>query len=196
MQSQVNLEDFYWINKPETFNINNDSLCIQTEAKTDFWQRTYYGFQHDNAPAYLVEEVDDFTFTVKAEFEYLNQYDQCGIILYRDSENWIKASIELENDLIARLGSVVTNLGYSDWATNDISSEIKEMWYRLSRRGQDFFIEYSEDGVDFIQMRILHMHKSITKARFGVYACSPLNSSFEVTFSEIKIDPCSWELHN
>ena len=29
-------------------------------------------------------------------------------------------------------GSVVTNHGYSDWATTDIPAGVKEMWYRLT----------------------------------------------------------------
>ncbi|NQU53602.1 MAG: DUF1349 domain-containing protein [Bacteroidetes bacterium] len=193
---KIDIKDFTWINQPTTFDLNGNNLTIQTQPETDFWQRTYYGFQNDNAPAFLTEVENDFTFTVKTNFEYKNQYDQCGILLYQNSENWVKASIENENEILARLGSVVTNLGFSDWATIDISATIVELWYRLSRRGQDFYIEYSEDGKIFKQMRVLHMHKPISVARVGVYACSPLKSSFEVTFSEFKIDSCKWELHN
>ena len=47
------------------------------------------------------------------------------------------------------------------------------MWYRLSRRGDDFCIECSEDGTRFRQMRICHLHKGNGKIRFGIYACSP-----------------------
>jgi regulation of enolase protein 1 (concanavalin A-like superfamily) len=68
--------------------------------------------------------------------------------MYQNSDNWVKASIEYENNELAKLGSVVTNLGYSDWATTDIPNKIvKIIWYRLSRRGPDFLIETSEDGV-------------------------------------------------
>jgi len=44
------------------------------------------------------------------------------------------------------LGSVVTNLGYSDWATTDIPTHINSVFYRVSRRKQDFYVEYSYDG--------------------------------------------------
>ena len=53
-------------------------------------------------------------------------------VVYLDSENWMKASIEYENEQYQRLGSVVTNHGYSDWATTDIDALVKSMWYRLS----------------------------------------------------------------
>ncbi|MDB4583599.1 DUF1349 domain-containing protein [Draconibacterium sp.] len=195
MDNKLNLKDFKWINKPINFKLTGNELYIQTDPRTDFWQRTYYGFQVSNGPAFLTEIEDDFSFTVKTNFSYKNQFDQCGILLYQNSENWIKASVEQENNKIARLGSVVTNLGFSDWATKDIPANISGMWYRLSRRGQDFFIEFSEDAENYKQMRILHMHKPIAIARIGVYACSPLQSSFRATFSEFRFEPCKWELH-
>lgn len=54
-----------------------------------------------------------------------------------DSNNWFKASIEFEDKNLSRLGSVVTNNGYSDWATTDISTKT-EVWSRLSHRGPGF----------------------------------------------------------
>jgi uncharacterized protein len=195
-KQKINLEEFRWINQPANFKLNSEVLTLETNPKTDLWQRTYYGFRNDNAPAFLTEIEGDFTFSVKANFDYKNQYDQCGILLYQDSENWVKASIENENKAIARLGSVVTNLGFSDWATTDIPASVSEVWYRLSRRGQDFYVEFSDDGEVYKQMRILHMHSQITFAKVGVYACSPLESNFKAVFSEFKIGPCQWQLHN
>lgn len=61
------------------------------------------------------------------------------------------------------MGSVVTNHGYSDWATTDISSDINSMWYRFSRRDSDYCIECSEDGINFRQMRIFHMCEGAEK---------------------------------
>lgn len=184
-----------WINEPKEYSILEDKITIVTEGKTDFWQRTYYGFRNDNAPALLGGIEEDFTFTVKTTFDSRVQFDQCGVIIYTDEDNWFKASIEYEDEGFSRLGSVVTNLGYSDWATTDISTEIRTMWYRLSRRGQDFLIETSEDGVDFRQMRIFHLHKDLGTVRFGVYACSPLDSSFTATFSHFKVEKCLWTEH-
>ena len=112
-----------------------------------------------------------------------------------DSENWLKASVEYENEEYQRLGSVATNHGYSDWATMDIPASVKEMWYRLSRRESDFCIECSTDGVNFKQMRICHMWEGAGEITFGIYACSPENSSFKATFTEMEITECKWEAH-
>ncbi len=191
--NQLNLKNFRWINKPAKFELTKDTLCIETEPDTDLWQRTHYGFQNDNAPGFLAEINGDFTFSVKTQFNSGFMYDQCGVLLYQDSENWLKVSVEYENNEYARLGSVATNLGYSDWATTDIPAGISEMWYRVSRHGQDFFVENSTDGKDYLQMRILHFHKPIVVANIGVYACSPLESTFKATFSEFKFEPCKWK---
>ncbi|MCA1759206.1 MAG: DUF1349 domain-containing protein, partial [Bacteroidales bacterium] len=150
----MNPEQFYWINPPKKFTLDNGILKIQTEPETDFWQRTHYGFSKANAPAFLTKFDGDFTFSVKTRFLTQNRYDQCGVLLYIDDENWVKVSVEHENEQFARLGSVVTNLGYSDWATTDIPFPVNEMSCRLSLKGQDVFIEYAEKDAGFNQMRI------------------------------------------
>ncbi len=91
---------------------------------------------------------------------------------------------------------IVTNHGYSDWATTEIPSTVKTMWYRFSRRADDFCVECSEDGVKFKQMRVCHMHEAKGKISFGIYACSPEASSFKAVFSEMKVTECMWKAHD
>jgi len=168
-----------------------------TEPHTDLWQRTYYGFRNDNAPVLqMTTDEKFFSFVVKTEFaESHHRFDQCGIAVYLDSENWLKASIEYENEKFQRLGSVVTNHGYSDWATTDIPAGVKEMWYRLSRRESDYCVECSEDGIHFHQMRICHLWEGSGEIAFGIYACSPEESSFRAVFSHMEITECRWSDH-
>lgn len=194
----MNLKELKWTREPESYKINDDSVEIVTKPNTDLWQRTYYHFQNDNAPV-LQMETDEkyFSFVVKTDFAESHQrFDQCGIVMYLDSENWLKGSIEFENEQFQHLGSVVTNHGYSDWATTVIDSSVKSMWYRLSRREDDYCIECSTDGVDFRQMRVCHMHEGKGKIKFGIYACSPESSSFKATFSNMEITECQWKAHD
>ena len=186
-----------WTREPKTWSMKDGVITITTEPGTDLWQRTYYGFRNDNAPV-LQMDTDEkfFSFVVKTEFESKHRFDQCGIVVYLDSENWIKGSIEYENDRFQHLGSVVTNHGYSDWATTEIDANIKSMWYRLSRREDDYCIECSEDGIVFKQMRVCHMWNGDGTIRFGVYACSPEASSFKATFTNLEITECKWLAHD
>ncbi len=192
----MDIKKFVWTRAPKQYEINETCIKIVTEPNTDLWQRTYYGFQNDNAPVLQMEtEEQFFSFVVKTEFDSKRRFDQCGVAIYLDSENWLKASIEYENEKFGRLGSVVTNHGYSDWATTDIPADVKSMWYRLSRRKSDYCIECSTDGVHFKQMRICHLFNGAGKISFGVYACSPENSSFEATFTEFALTECQWKEH-
>lgn len=194
----MDLKKFTWTREPEHYQINQGTIEIITKPHTDLWQRTYYHFQNDNAPVLQMETEDQyFSFVVKTEFDDSHhRFDQCGIVMYLDSENWLKGSIEYENDEFQHLGSVVTNNGYSDWATTEIGASVKSMWYRFSRREDDYCIECSEDGVTFSQMRICHMHKGNGKIRFGIYACSPEDSSFKAVFSNMQITECRWKAHD
>lgn len=137
-----------------------------------------------------------FSFVVKTEFESKHRFDQCGIVMYLDSENWIKGSIEFENDELQHLGSVVTNNGYSDWATTAIDASIKCMWYRFSRREDDYCIECSTDGMNYSQMRVCHMWNGGGTIQFGIYACSPEDSSFKATFTNMELTECKWLAHD
>ena len=186
-----------WTRKPDDFTIAEDRVEIVSSPYTDLWQRTYYHFRNDNAPV-LQMETDEkfFSFTVRTAFESKHRFDQCGIVMYLDSDNWLKGSIEYENEEFQHLGSVVTNNGYSDWATTEIDADIRSMWYRLSRREDDYCIECSEDGIRFRQMRICHMWNGAGKIRFGVYACSPENSYFKATFTNMKVTECKWLAHD
>ena len=167
-----------WTREPADYKIIEDKIEITTNPHTDLWQRTY------------------FSFTVKTEFDSKHRFDQCGVVMYLDSENWLKGSIEYENERFQHLGSVVTNNGYSDWATTEIDAGIKSMWYRFSRREDDYCIECSEDGVTFKQMRICHMWNGGGTICFGIYACSPEDSSFKATFTNMEITECKWLAHD
>ena len=187
-----------WTRPPRDYRVTETEITVTTEPHTDLWQRTYYGFRNDNAPVLQMEKEEEFfSFVVKTDFSSSHhRFDQCGVAVYLDSDNWLKGSIEYENEEFQRLGSVVTNRGYSDWATTDIPASVKSMWYRLSRRKSDYCIECSEDGVHFKQMRICHLFEGAGKIRFGIYACSPEDSSFRAVFSHMELTECKWLPHD
>lgn len=194
---KVNAKEMKWIRAPKQYKVTEDRVEIITEPHTDLWQRTYYHFRNDSAPVFQLETDEQFfSFLVKTDFDSKVRYDQSGIVMYLDSDNWLKASVEYENDEIQRLGSVVTNNGYSDWSSVDVDASIKSIWFRLSRREDDFCIENSFDGVNFKQMRICHMFNAKEKISFGIYACSPEYSTFKASFTNMEITECQWSAHD
>ncbi len=74
-----------WTREPEKYEIGKEKIVIVTAPKTDLWQRTYYGFSNDNAPALQFSTRDKyFSFTCKTQFDSKRRFDQCGIIMYLD----------------------------------------------------------------------------------------------------------------
>ncbi len=194
----MNIESMHWTREPLAWEADGGKIEITTAPHTDLWQRTYYHFRNDSAPV-LQAETDEkfFSFTVKTDFTASgHRFDQCGVVVYLDAENWLKASVEYENERFQHLGSVVTNHGYSDWATTAIPAEVKTMWYRLSRREDDYRLECSYDGEQFTQMRVCHLWEGAGTIRFGVYACSPEDSSFKAVFTDLAVTDCVWQAHD
>ena len=194
----MDVNSLQWTRQPKVYSIQPGRIEITTEPGTDLWQRTYYHFRNDNAPVLQMEtEEKYFSFTVKTDYtDSGHRFDQCGIVMYLDTDNWLKASVEFENETFQHLGSVVTNHGYSDWATTAIPADVKTMWYRFSRREDDYCIECSADGVTFTQMRVCHMWEGAGKVRFGIYACSPEESSFKAVFTDMALTDCVWQAHD
>lgn len=184
--------DFYWLNEPARYRLGN-GLEIFTDEKTDFWQRTHYGFERDDGHCLLTRISGDFSLTTQVEFHPLQKYDQCGLMVRVDSQNWIKVSMEYESEHVSRLGSVATSLGYSDWATQDVPSDHRQMWYRISKRGNDFLLEHSHDGRAWLQMRITHLHKQAEQCEIGVYACSPIGKDYQCRFKTLEISDNLWQ---
>lgn len=194
----MDLNKFSWTRAPGSAEQKDGKLIVVTLPHTDLWQRTYYHFRNDNAPVFQMQSEEKyFSFIVKTDFtDAAHRFDQCGIVMYLDSENWLKASVEYENERFSHLGSVVTNGGYSDWATTEVDNKVRVMWYRFSRREDDYRIECSRDGVNFSQMRLCHMAKGGGKVSFGIYACSPEDSSFKAVFSDFSLGECVWAAHD
>ncbi len=91
-----------WTREPLNWEISDDTIRITTKPHTDLWQRTYYHFRNDNAPV-LQMTTDEryFSFIVRTEFDSKHRFDQCGVVMYLDSENWLKASIVRERTFSA-----------------------------------------------------------------------------------------------
>lgn len=83
------IDEMKWIREPSNYSVCEDRIEIETIPYTDLWQRTYYHFRNDNAPVLQMEtEENYFSFIVKTDFtESHHRFDQCGIVMYLDSEN-------------------------------------------------------------------------------------------------------------
>jgi len=194
---ELKASDWTWINVPERFSISDSEIIIHTTSDTDFWRGTYYGLEYNNAPAAVIVSKELYwTFKAKVTFASRTYFDQCGLLVYQDMNNWMKSGIEYQNNGFQQLFSVVTNNGFSDWSMANFDRTTQTMYYRLSRRGSDFLLENSVDGIHFCMMRMFHMFHAEKLLQFGFFASSPGDSSIAAHFSEFKLTECCWKEHS
>ncbi|MDZ7606167.1 MAG: DUF1349 domain-containing protein [Cyclobacteriaceae bacterium] len=177
-----------WNCEPASWEIDGDRLDVICDRETDFWQRTHYGFRADNGHFLYTDLDGDFMLETHVRCHFLHQYDQAGLMVRVSDECWMKTSVENELNEPRKLGAVVTNHGYSDWSTQDISDLITEYRLQIIRRGSDYKVSYfHEDSREWVQMRLFHLFDT-PKVQAGIYACSPKEGGFKASFSYLKID--------
>lgn len=181
-----------WINRPQEFDVNDSKVSFHVLPKTDFWQVTHYGFSRTDGNCLTFESEDDLEFKVRVKMNYSNEFDQAGIIVYIDENNFAKLCIENQLNCSNKLGSVVVKNKRSDWATQNIS-DLDFIYYKLSKRGINYLFEYSLDDKEYIQVRLFDIESNI-KPSIGVFGASPLGDGFKAEFSMIKKDKNTWLL--
>ena len=45
-------------------------------------------------------------------------------------------------------------------------------------------------------MRVCHLHEGKGTIRFGIYVCSPEDSSFHAVFTHMELTECKWLAHD
>lgn len=206
-----------WYCPPPTSQTISGVLTVEPAKSTDYWSNTFYGFpdpQPHNGHFLFTEVSEDFVCEATVRSEPANRYDQAGLMVQvpqrsadgaiatptgPDHGCWLKASIEFIPDGPSHLGSVVTNGGYSDWATQDIPSGPSHQQFRIRRLGTDYIIESRPAMVDagalaaaqpaWSQIRMAHLHadKAGAPVRIGLYACSPLGEGYKAHFTAFSI---------
>ncbi|MCI5773514.1 MAG: DUF1349 domain-containing protein [Erysipelotrichaceae bacterium] len=193
MLKKIDTSLMKWRHKPLVSLVHRDYVIIATQPYTDMWQKTYFNVEKVNAPALLLPIRQNFSFKVKVESNYQKKHDQAGVLVYVDDLNWAKIAVAYHNESYSFLSTVVTVDGRSDWSSVKLSSDIAFMHYRLSHLDGVFRVENSLNGNDFRQMRVFTMPCHEPKYQIGIYACSPLDSSFEAHFSQMFIGDCQWK---
>ena len=61
----MDVNQMVWTRPPKAYSISDTEICITTEPGTDLWQRTYYGFQNDNAQVLQLRTAEKLVSTEK-----------------------------------------------------------------------------------------------------------------------------------
>ncbi|MEM7045803.1 MAG: DUF1349 domain-containing protein, partial [Pseudomonadota bacterium] len=173
------LGDGTWLNPPPSWSIDGGQLTATTGEKTDFWQKTFYGFKRDDGHFLGVDAPKAFTASVHVSGGFDQLYDQAGLMLRVDHETWIKTGVEF-TDGVLHLSAVVTR-GASDWSVTMPPTPIKDFWLRMTAKDNAVRIQYSLDGKTWPLLR-LAAFPTDRPMQVGPMLCSPERSGLDVTF--------------
>lgn len=94
-----------WWNPPAQWSRTPaGSLLVRPDARTDFWQRTHYGYETDNGHCLFAEVAGDFIFSTAVTLRPAHRYDQAGLILRLSRDCWLKAPGRVRNRRRRRAG--------------------------------------------------------------------------------------------
>ena len=178
------LDKMQWFNEPEVWEIKDKALSIFVTPQSDYWRISHYGFTIDDAPFYYSTYGGEFEAKVKITGNYKERFDQAGIMLRIDHENYIKAGIEFVDGKF-NLSSVVTHKT-SDWSVISLDKAIPYVWIKAVRRLDAVEIFYSFDDKTYIMMRNAWLQDNIP-VKVGLMAASPDGTGFNVKFKYFSV---------
>lgn len=178
------LERMQWFNEPESWKTENGVLTMEVTPQSDYWRISHYGFTVDDAPFLYTLRGGEFEVKVKISGEYKVRFDQAGLMLRVDKENYIKTGIEFVDGKY-NLSTVVTHRT-SDWSVIELDRPVDFVWIKAVRRLDALEIFYSFDDKEYTMMRNCWLQDN-TPVMVGMMAASPDGDGFKATFEHFKI---------
>jgi regulation of enolase protein 1 (concanavalin A-like superfamily) len=170
-----------WVNEPAHWGGDT----ITADPDTDFWRTTHYGYVRDSGHILGIDKAGDFELTVTFAGDYTAQYDQAGIALRIDAENWIKAGVELV-DGQHQLSTVVTR-EVSDWSVVTLAEPAATVTIRATRTGDAVTVSYGLNGAPPATMVRLAYFPPEPPVLAGVMCASPTGKGFATRFEDIAV---------
>lgn len=183
-----------WTNEPKIWSIDGHKLSVTTDANTDFWRGTYYGFFRHSGHFFGAKVTGDFTAQIRVIGDFKKLYDQAGLMVLIDEKRWIKAGVEV-NDKAVVSSSVLTN-GLSDWALSSALTGGNEFWLRITVAQGNVRVQISEDYIVWPLVRLAAFPVA-EHYLVGPMCCTPERTGLRLSFSEFTVGPAlKKELHD
>jgi uncharacterized protein len=174
-----------WMNEPASGQIAGREITVRSRAKTDFWQKTFDGYVADSGHFFHLPASGDFTFTALINGKYATQYDQAGLMVRIDAENWMRCGTEFIDG--KRFASVVFTRIYSDGSTLPDLSQSEPIWWRVVRKNDSIETFCSLDGAKFMSVRMGYFPTQ-RSVEIGLMCAAPSGPGFEASFQALRLD--------
>jgi uncharacterized protein len=168
-----------WMNELASYERLGGTMTVHSRPKTDFWRKTFYGYITDNGHLFYLETTGEFTFQARVNGQYAALYDQAGLMVRLDAENWMKCGTEFFDG--RRHASVVFTRDFSDWSTMPDLSDTAAIWWRAVRKKDSIETLCSLDGQKFTSVRQGYFVPGV-KVRVGIMCAAPEGPGFDATF--------------
>ena len=178
------LKMMQWFNEPELWEIKEDKLTMDVTPKSDYWRVSHYGFTVDDAPLLYTTRGGEFEVKVKITGEYKTRFDQAGLMIRIDHENYIKTGIEYVDGKY-NISTVVTH-HTSDWSVIKLDTPVPFIWIKAVRQLDAVEIFYSFDDNEYTMMRTCWMQDN-TPVMVGMMGACPDGDGFKATFEHFCI---------
>ena len=182
--SAQTLEKMQWFNEPSQWEITDKKLTLFATPQSDYWRIAHYGFTVDDAPFLYTTYGGEFEAKVKIAGDYRERYDQAGMMIRIDHENYIKTGIEYVDGKY-NLSAVVTH-HTSDWSVITLDRAVPFIWIKAIRRLDAVEIYYSFDDQTYTLMRIAWLQDN-TPVQVGLMAASPDGQGFQASFEHFQV---------
>jgi hypothetical protein len=178
------LEKMQWFNEPAQWEIDGNTLLMDVTPQTDYWRISHYGFTVDDAPFLYTLRGGEFEVKVKISGDYRTRFDQSGLMLRIDNENYIKAGIEFVDGKY-NLSTVVTH-HTSDWSIIPLDKPVPFVWIKAVRRLDAVEIFYSFDNKEYTMMRNAWLQDNCP-VMVGIMGACPDGNGFKARFEGFSI---------
>lgn len=178
------LEKMNWFNEPADWRIDDRTLIMDVTPHSDCWRISHYGFTVDDAPFYYAEYGGEFEAKVRISGDYKARFDQAGLMIRLDHENYIKTGIEYVDGKY-NLSTVVTHKT-SDWSVIVLDRPVEHIWIKAVRRLDAVEIFYSYDDKTYRMMRNAWVEAN-HPVRIGMFAACPDGDGFRASFSDFTV---------
>ena len=208
------------VRQDHNLRVSGGSLVMPTSG-TDI-----YGTDNSDSPNLVLQDLPDgpFTATTKVTMEGTGAYQQAGLLIYGDDDNYAKMVLQERSD--NRAERVFQFIREEAGAPNEVGDSNSPAlgadypstaWVRFTSDGENLTASYSADGVTFTDMAETKSLAGIENPRIGLFAVQgggrpqqPVDASFDDfslatpgaggeidpsdEFSGSALDDCRWEV--
>lgn len=185
--------DGRWSARPADIAETGGSLIVTAAEGSDAWRHTAYGFVHDSAHALLAPLAVGEAMEVSFRAPWQGQFDQAGVYLRADAENWVKAGVEYADGHLG-LGAVVT-AGSSDWSVGFVDEWLpEEITVRVSRWPDAVIVRARAEREPWRLVRVAPFGAG-AETTAGPFLAAPTRAGLTVTFTRWERTAADERLH-